>query len=81
MAEKQSDLTSHKGKKKRSYTMEFKRQVVAYAVENSNRSAASHYGMGPKRVENGRKILTKSKKQKRTDNVLKEEGENALMKS
>ena len=64
MAEKQSDLTSHKGKKKCSYTMEFKRQVVAYAVENSNRSAASHYGMEPKRVREWEKDLDKIKETK-----------------
>ena len=41
MAENRSDLTSQKGKKKLSYTMEFKKQVVSSTKEKSNRSAAS----------------------------------------
>ena len=45
MAEKASDLASSKGKKKRSYSTEFKKQVVTYAEGNSNRSAASHFGL------------------------------------
>ena len=45
MAEKAraSDLASSKGKKKRPYSMEFKKQVVVYAEANSNRSTASHF--------------------------------------
>ena len=35
MAEKANDLTSSKGKKKRSYIMEFEKQVVVYAETNS----------------------------------------------
>ena len=30
--------------------MEFKKQLVSYAEEKSNRSATSHYGVEPKRV-------------------------------
>ena len=51
MAEKASDLASSKGKKKRSYSMEFKKQFVE---GNSNRSAASHFGLEPKRVREWR---------------------------
>ena len=63
MAENRSHLTSHKGKKKRPYTMEFKKQVVSYAEEKSNR------------------IWKKLKQCKWGGNVLKEEGENVMMKS
>ena len=52
-----SDLTSHKGKKKRSFTMEFKENVVAYAVRNSNRSAAIKFNVEPKRVREWRNSL------------------------
>ena len=51
MAEKASDLASSKGKKKRSCSMEFKKKVVVYAEANSNRSAASHFDVEPKRVK------------------------------
>ena len=57
MAEKPTDLSSQKGKSNRSYTMEFKRQVVAYANENSNRSAASQYVLEPKRVRKWKKDI------------------------
>ena len=50
MAENTSDLASSEGKKKRSYSMEFKRQAVVYAEANSNKSAASHFDVEPKRV-------------------------------
>ena len=55
MAEKASDLASSKGKKKRSYSMEFKKQVVVYAEANSNRSAASHFDVEPKCVREWRR--------------------------
>ena len=69
MAEKASDLASSKGKKKHSFSMEFKQQVVVYAEANSNRSAALHFDVEPKRVrewkENLEKIKsTKSKRQR-----------------
>ena len=50
MTEKVRDLASSKGKKKRSYSMEFKKQVIFYAEANSNRSAALHFDVEPKRV-------------------------------
>ena len=39
VAEKASDLASSKAKKKCSYSMEFKKQVLVYAEANINRSA------------------------------------------
>ena len=35
--------------------MEFKKQLVSYAEEKSNRSAASHYSVEPKRVREWKK--------------------------
>ena len=64
MAEKASDLASSKGKKKRSYSMEFKKQVVVYAEANSNRSAASHFDVEPKRVRKWKKDFEKTKSTK-----------------
>ena len=64
MAEKASDLASSKGKKKRSYSMEFKKQVVVYAEANSNRSAASHFDVQPKRVREWKKDFEKIKSTK-----------------
>ena len=64
MAEKASDLASSKGKKKRSYSMEFKKQVVVYAEANSNRSAASHFDVEPKRVREWKKDFEKIKSSK-----------------
>ena len=61
MAEKASDLTSSKRKKKRSYSMEFKKQVVVYAEVNRNRSAASHFEVEPKRVREWKKDFEKIK--------------------
>ena len=64
MAEKPSDLASSKGKKKRSYSMEFKKKVVVYAEANSNRSAASHLDVEPKRVREWKKDFEKIKSTK-----------------
>ena len=58
MAEKAIDLASSRGKKKRSYCMEFKKQIVVYAEANSNRSAASHFDVEPKRVREWKKDLS-----------------------
>lgn len=49
--------------------MEFKKQVVIYAEANSNRSAASHFDVEPKRVREWKKDIdkikaTKSKRQR-----------------
>ena len=64
MAEKASDLASSKGKKKRSYNMQFKTQVVVYAEANSNRSAASHFDVELKRVREWKKDFEKIKSTK-----------------
>ena len=84
MAEKASDLASSKGKKKHLYSMEFKKQVV-YAEANSNRSAASHFDVEPKRVREWKinKLKWKIKKLNllnQTDSDLMEEEESALTK-
>lgn len=48
MAESQE--TSHKGEKRSAYSMEFKKQVICFAEENSNRSAAVKFHVDVKRV-------------------------------
>ena len=58
--------------------MEFKRQVVAYAVENSNRSAASHYDMEPKRVREWKKDLDKIKETKASRQCLEGRGRKCI---
>jgi len=68
-ARQASGLASSKGKKKRSYSMEFKQQVVVYAEANRNRSVASRFGVEPKRVRDWKKDIekikaTKSKRQR-----------------
>ena len=69
MAECASKIASSRGKKKRSYSMEFKKQVVIYAEANSYRSAASRFDVEPKRVREWKKDInkinpTKSKRQR-----------------
>ena len=64
MTEKASDLASSKGKKKRSYSIKFKKQVVPYAEANSNRSAASHFDVEQKRVREWKKDFEKIKSSK-----------------
>ena len=39
--------------------MEFKKPVVSYAEEKSNRSVASHYGVEPEKVREWKKDLEK----------------------
>ena len=39
--------------------MQLKKQVASYAEEKSNRYVASHYGVDPKKGENGRRIFEK----------------------
>ena len=64
-----SERSSHKGKKRRSFTTQFKQEVVEFASEHSNRSAAQRFNVEPKRVrewkDNFDKIKTaKSSRQK-----------------
>ena len=69
MCKRNSLFQTARGKKKRSYSMEFKKQVVIYAEANSNRSAASRFDVEPKRVREWKKDIdkinaTKSKRQR-----------------
>ena len=61
VAEKASDLASSKAKKKCSYSMEFKKQVLVYAEANINRSAVE-----PKHVREWKKKKKTLKKIKST---------------
>ena len=51
--------TSGKGKKRQSYTIQFKKDVVSYAVNHSNRAAASKFNIEPKRVREWRSVAEK----------------------
>ena len=64
MAEKVSDLASSEGKKKRSYFVEFNKQVAVYAEANSNRSAASFFDVKLKLVREWKKDFEKIKSSK-----------------
>ena len=44
---------SGKGKTRQSYTIQFLKVVLSYAVNHSNRATASKFDIEPKRVENG----------------------------
>ena len=41
---------SHKGEKRRNYTMEFKRETIEYAEKNSNHKAAEKFHVSVKRI-------------------------------
>ena len=64
MAEKASNLAYSKGKKERSYSMEFKKQVAVYAEAKSKRSAAFHFDVEPKHVREWKKDFEKIKSTK-----------------
>ena len=61
MIGKAGDLVPSKGQKKLSYDIEFKKEIVVYPEVNSNRSAASHFDVGPKRVREWKKGIEKIK--------------------
>ena len=49
-----SSEQSHKGEKLRSFTLDFKKRVVEYAIENSNREAARCHEVDERRVREWR---------------------------
>ena len=57
-------MASSKGRETRSYSMEFKKQVVVYAEKNNNRPAASLFDVEPKRVREWKKDFEKIKSTK-----------------
>ena len=63
--------TSHKGEKRTSYSMDFKKQVIKFAEENSNRSAGIKFKIEVKRVrewrQNKDKIVAAKDKRQRLD--------------
>ena len=70
--------TSHKREKRKGYTMQFKQDVVRYANENSNRSAATRFKVDVKIVREWKKQTEKMtandpKKQKMTANDPKKQ--------
>ena len=50
---------SEKGKTRQSYTIHFQRDVVSYAVNHSNRAAASKFNIEPKCVREWRSVAEK----------------------
>lgn len=54
MAETNDDDISHKGKKRKSYPMEFKKEAVEFAEENNNSSASMRFGVAVKRIREWR---------------------------
>ena len=66
MDEKTKNLPSFKGMKKRSYSMEFKKQVLIYAEANSNRSAfsASNFDVKTNCIKEWKKYFEKTKSTK-----------------
>ena len=44
------DLSSHKGKKLKSYNIQFKLDDIKFAEENSNHSASRKFGVAVKRI-------------------------------
>ena len=56
-----SELSSHKGRKRRSFTMQFKQEVVGFVSEHSNRSAAQRFNMEPNRVREWKDNFDKTK--------------------
>ena len=52
------DFISHKGEKRKSYTMSLKREAIEYAEENLNHDAAKM--LNPNEYVNGDKIKRKS---------------------
>ena len=45
-----SELSFHKGRKRRSFTMQFRQEVAEFPSEHSNRSAAQRFNVEPNRV-------------------------------
>ena len=79
MAEKTNDMASSKGKKKRSYSMEFKKQLVVCAEANTNWSAALQFDVEPKLLRQWKKNFEKIKSTKPVS-VLMEVEQNTLVK-
>ena len=50
---------SGKGKTRQSYSIQFRKDVVSYAVNHSNRTAASKFNIEPKRVREWRSVAEK----------------------
>ena len=51
--------TSHKGEKRRNYTMELKREAIGYAENHSNHKAADKFNVAVKRIREWRQNKSK----------------------
>ena len=59
MEDKHEKSTSHKGEKNKSYTLEFKLEVIKFAELNSNRAVSKKFHVDEKRVGEWKKKQTK----------------------
>ena len=75
-----SELSSHKGRKRRSFTMQFKQEVVEFASEHSNRSAAQRFKVEPKRVREWKDNFDNIKTAKSSRQKLEGGGRKCLMR-
>ena len=69
---------SGKGKTRQSYTIQFKKDDVSYAVNHSNRAATSKLNIEPKRVREWRSIVEKFNTVKFNRKQLDDGGRNCL---
>lgn len=71
LSEEEKQAMSHKGKKRSSYTMQFKKDAVHYAEETSVRKAAKRFRVEPKRIrewrDNSEKINVRDPKKLRLE--------------
>ena len=56
-----STETSHKGGKVKSYPLDLKKEIVDYAIKNSNREAGRRYSVDEKRVREWRNKMDEIK--------------------
>ena len=49
-----NDDISHKGKKKKKYSLDFKKQVIAFAEVHGNRPASRHFEVDERRIREWR---------------------------
>ena len=83
--ESSTQAMSHKGEQRSKYTMEFKREVINYAKENSYNGAARKFKIDRKRVRDwvnqedkvlkmkGKRFRVEGGRRKLTDNELEDE--------
>ena len=69
---------SGKGKTRQSYRIQFKKDVVSYAANNSNQAAVLKFNIKPKRVREWRSVAERSNTVKVNRKRLDDGGRNCL---